>query len=99
VGFEGVHGEALLAGLTLGEPALAVSSGAACSDARAGSSHVLRAMGVPPERAAASVRFSLGRFTTDDDIERAADRVIGEVTRLRALAPSPENSDAIAGAA
>jgi cysteine desulfurase len=88
VGFEGVHGEALLAGFTLGEPALAVSSGAACSDARAGSSHVLRAMGVPPEPAAASVRFSLGRFTTDDEIERAADRVIAEVTRLRNLAPS-----------
>lgn len=87
VGFERVHGEALLAGLTLGEPVLAVSSGAACSDVRAGSSHVLRAMGVPPELAAASVRFSLGRFTGDDEIERAADRTIAEVTRLRDLAP------------
>lgn len=99
VGFEGVHGEALLAGLTLGEPALAVSSGAACSDVRAGSSYVLRAMGVAPELAAASVRFSLGRFTGDDEIERAADRTIEEVTRLRALAPSAEIPDTVAGAA
>ncbi|MES1943801.1 cysteine desulfurase [Salinisphaera sp. PC39] len=99
VGVAGVHGEALLAGLTLGEPALAVSSGAACSDARAGSSYVLRAMGLTPVQAAASLRFSLGRFTTDDDIERAADRVIEEVTRLRALAPSAADPDAIAGAA
>lgn len=88
VGFEGMHGEALRAGLAFGEPALAVSSGAACSDVRAGSSHVLRAMGVPPDVADASVRFSLGRFTGDDDIERAADRTIEEVTRLRALAPA-----------
>lgn len=99
VGVAGVHGEALLAGLTLGEPALAVSSGAACSDARAGSSYVLRAMGLTPARAAASLRFSLGRFTTDDDIERAADRVIEEVTRLRDLAPSAADPDSIAGAA
>lgn len=93
VGFEGVHGEALPAGLTLGEPALAVSSGAACSDVHAGTSHVLRAMGVSPNLAAASVRFSLGRFTADDEIERAADRVIAEVERLRALAPAPERAE------
>lgn len=99
VGFEGLHGEALLAGLALGEPALAVSSGAACSDVRAGSSYVLRAMGVPPDVAAASVRFSLGRFTTDDEIERAADRVIEEVTRLRALAPAEPVAETVAGAA
>lgn len=87
VSVAGVHGAALLMGLTEGGPALAVSSGAACSAAKAESSYVLRAMGCAPRLAAASVRFSLGRTNTPDDVEAAASRTIAEITRLRALAP------------
>lgn len=87
VSVPGVHGAALLTGLTEGDPALAVSSGAACSAARAESSHVLRAMGRSPALAAASVRFSLGVDTTAEDVDAAAARTVDETARLRALAP------------
>lgn len=87
VSVPGVHGAALLAGLTEGVPALAVSSGSACSAARAQSSYVLRAMGRTPALAAATVRFSLGATTTTEAIETAAKRTVAEVKRLRVMAP------------
>lgn len=82
--FRGVDGEAVLH--ELDRVGVEVSTGSACSSGEAGPSHVLTAMGVAPEDAHASVRFSLGREHTDDDIAW-----IGEVTppiveRLRALA-------------
>jgi cysteine desulfurase len=79
--FERIDGNALLASL----PDLAISSGSACTSSRPESSSVLRAMGVPKELAAASVRFSLGRFTTEQEVLRAAARVAEEVVRLRAI--------------
>ena len=81
--FEGVEGEALRASL----PELAVSSGSACSSATQEPSYVLRALGRDDELANASLRFSLGRQTTADDIERAADLVIKQVQWLRELSP------------
>jgi cysteine desulfurase len=81
--FTGVEASALLAALD----DVAVSTGSACSSARPGPSHVLRALGLGQTRALSSVRFGLGRFTTRDEIERAAARVIAEVTRLRELSP------------
>lgn len=81
ISFAGVDGSALLASL----PDLAVSSGSACTSARPEPSAVLRAMGVDRRLAAASLRFSLGRPTTADEVDRAADRVISEVTRLRSI--------------
>ena len=84
----GVHGEALLTGLTHGEPALAVSSGAACSAAKGQSSHVLRAMGRDARSAAASIRFTLGADSDEHCVDRAAERFAAEVERLRALAPA-----------
>jgi cysteine desulfurase len=77
--FDGVEGEALLLALR----DVAVSSGSACSSASIEPSHVLRAIGLSPERAHASVRFGIGRFNTAEEIEFAADRVIATVTRLR----------------
>ncbi|RUL83383.1 cysteine desulfurase family protein [Tautonia sociabilis] len=77
--FEGVEGEALLMGLR----GVAVSSGAACSSAGPESSHVLRAMGVPEELARASLRFGLGRFSTAEDVDRAAIEVAARVRALR----------------
>ncbi len=87
ISVEGVDGEALLAAVTGGEQALAVSSGSACSAARAESSYVLRALGRTPELAGASLRLSLGRFSTQADVDIAADKISWEVNRLRALSP------------
>jgi cysteine desulfurase len=78
--FGGVDGDALLARLD----GLAVSSGSACTSADPQPSHVLRAMGIDESRARASLRFGLGRFTTDEELDRAADIVIAAVTDLRA---------------
>ena len=79
VGFGGIDGETLL--LALDD--LAVSSGSACTSASVEPSYVLRGIGVPDDLAHASVRFSVGRFTTDSDIEHAGRRVAEVVGRLR----------------
>jgi len=82
--FAYVEGESLLMALS----DVAVSSGSACTSATLEPSHVLRAMGVPEPLAHASIRFGLGRFTTDEEIEYAAERVVHEVKRLRKLSPA-----------
>ncbi len=79
--FAGVDGPALLAALD----DIAVSTGSACTAGRAEPSPVLRAMGVAPALAGASLRISLGRFTTAEEVDFAAARIVAEVTRLRAL--------------
>lgn len=86
VSFGGVDGQALM--LALDD--VAVSSGAACTSATAEPSHVLRALGVPPDLARASLRFSLGRFTTADEIDYAAGKVASVVTHLRQHPPAFE---------
>ena len=78
--FVGVDGEALMMGLSRD---LAVSSGAACSASHPEPSHVLIAMGVEETLARASLRFGLGRFTTEDEVDFAAASVIQTVFRLR----------------
>ena len=62
---------------------LAVSGGSACHSARFTPSHVLTAMGLPPELAQASVRFSLGRFTTEAEVDQAIEVFLRVVRRLR----------------
>ncbi len=84
VSFDGVDGEALRMGL----PALAVSSGAACSEGSSEASYVLRALGRDDALAAATLRLSLGRMTTQAEVDFAAEKIIAEVTRLRHLAPT-----------
>lgn len=79
--FAGVDGEMLLTALNR----VAVSSGSACTSATVEPSYVLRAMGVPDELAHSSVRFSVGRFTSMEDIEAAGDHVCEVVQRLRAV--------------
>jgi len=83
VSFEGVEGESLVTALE----EIAVSTGSACSSASGEPSYVLRALGRSTELAQGSLRFSLGRFTTATDIERAGDAVRRAVTRLRGIAP------------
>ncbi|MDX2166818.1 MAG: IscS subfamily cysteine desulfurase [Deltaproteobacteria bacterium] len=80
----GIEGDSLMAAL----PDVALSSGSACTSATLEPSHVLRAIGLDDDAAHASIRFGLGRFTTQADVDYAAARVIDEVRRLRALSPT-----------
>jgi cysteine desulfurase len=84
--FPGVEGEALLIALDL--KGLACSTGAACSSGAVEPSHVLTAIGLPPEEARASLRFSLGRHTTTQEIEFALHVVPAAVEQLRELSPT-----------
>jgi cysteine desulfurase len=84
--FPGVEGEALLIALDL--KGLACSTGAACSSGAVEPSHVLTAIGLPPEDARASLRFSLGRHTTESDIAFALEVVPAAVQQLRKLSPT-----------
>jgi cysteine desulfurase len=81
--FESIDGETLVISLDL--KGLAVSSGAACSSGANEPSHVLLAMGLCAERASSSVRFSLHRMTSEEEVDRAIDLVASQVTRLREL--------------
>jgi cysteine desulfurase len=81
--FAYVEGESLLMALK----EIAVSTGSACTSASLEPSYVLRALGVPDELAHTSIRFGLGRFTTEDEVDYTIKRVVGEVRRLRALSP------------
>jgi cysteine desulfurase len=84
--FPGIEGEALLIALDL--RGLACSTGAACSSGAVEPSHVLTAIGLPPEEARASLRFSLGRHTTPADIDFALNVVPAAVSQLRELSPT-----------
>ena len=84
--FDHIDGEPLVIALDLKR--LAVSSGAACSSGAIEPSHVLTAMGLRPDRARASVRFSLGKQTTQEDIDFALELVPETVARLRELSPA-----------
>lgn len=81
--FVGVEGEAVLH--ELDRAGIEVSTGSACSHALAGPSHVLIAMGLTPDQAHASVRFSLGEDNTEQDVIRIGEVVPPVVQRLRAL--------------
>jgi cysteine desulfurase len=83
VSFNYVEGESLLMGIK----GVAVSSGSACTSASLEPSYVLRAMGRSDELAHSSVRFSIGRFTTVEDIDFTIEQVTQVVTRLRAMSP------------
>ena len=83
VSFEYVEGESLI----LGMAEVAVSSGSACASAKLEPSHVLHALGLNEPLARSSVRFGIGRFNTEQDIDRAFDLLKREVLRLRKISP------------
>jgi len=83
--FDCLEGEAMVIALDL--KGLSVSTGAACSSGAIEPSHVLTAMGLSPERARASVRISLGKQNTADDVDIALQLIPAVVTRLRDLSP------------
>lgn len=77
--FDGYDARDIIASL---QPKLAASTGAACSSGIPEPSHVLRALGLTTEQSEASIRFSFGRFTTDDEIEKATEMVGNALTNL-----------------
>ncbi len=84
ISIEGVDGSALLLGL---QPVVALSSGSACSSNDTSPSHVLKALGHSDKLARASLRFGIGRFNTEEEIDRTARVVIETVSALRRLKP------------
>merc|ERR1712114_7296 len=81
--FHCVEGESLLMALK----DIAVSSGSACTSASLEPSYVLRAIGADEDLAHSSIRFGIGRFTTDEEVDYTAERAIKEVKRLREMSP------------
>jgi cysteine desulfurase len=83
ISFAYVEGEALL----MGVKEIALSSGSACTSATLEPSYVLRALGVGSDLAHSSIRFGLGRFNTDEEVEYTIDRMIKAVNHLREMSP------------
>jgi cysteine desulfurase len=81
--FAYVEGESLLMGIN----DVAVSSGSACTSASLEPSYVLKALGVGEDLAHTSIRFGIGRFNTEEEVDYVANRVIEVVRRLRELSP------------
>src|SRR5699024_9426343 len=81
--FNYVEGESLI----MGVKGIAVSSGSACTSASLEPSYVLRALGRSDELAHSSLRFTFGRFTTEEEVDHAAQKVCQAVTKLRELSP------------
>jgi len=83
ISFAYVEGESLLMGIN----DVAVSSGSACTSATLEPSYVLKALGVGEDLAHTSIRFGIGRFNTEEEVDYVANRVVDTVTRLRELSP------------
>jgi cysteine desulfurase len=83
ISFAYVEGESLLMGIN----DIAVSSGSACTSATLEPSYVLKALGTGDDLAHSSIRFGLGRFNTEAEVDYVADRVVETVSRLRELSP------------
>lgn len=83
ISFAYVEGEALL----MGVKEIALSSGSACTSATLEPSYVLRALGVGSDLAHSSIRFGLGRFTNEEEVDYTANRMVEAVTRLREMSP------------
>ncbi len=84
--FDGIEGEGFVIAMDL--KGISVSTGAACSSGAIEPSHVLTAMGLTPEEARASIRFSLGKQNTDEEVEYVLARIPEVVTKLRELSPA-----------
>ena len=83
VSFNYVEGESLMMGM----PNVAVSSGSACTSATLEPSHVMRALGVSEDLVHTSIRFSLGRFTTDEEVDTATKQCLASAQKLRDMSP------------
>ncbi len=85
IGFKYIEGEAIL--LSMNQFGICASSGSACTSGSLEPSHVLRAMGLPYSVLHGSIRFSLSRYTTQDEIERVIEVLPDTIARLRAMSP------------
>jgi cysteine desulfurase len=85
IAFEYVEGEAIL--LMMNEHGICASSGSACTSGSLEPSHVLRAMGVPFTAAHGSIRFSLSRYTTEEEIDAVIEKTPPIIERLRSMSP------------
>lgn len=85
VSIDFIEGESVLLNLDL--EGICASTGSACSSSSLEPSHVLMALGLPPEKAHCSIRFSLGKWTTEADIDRVLDVLPRIVAKLRAMSP------------
>lgn len=93
--FDGIDGETLLVNLDLA--GIFVSTGSACTAGSVEPSHVLLAMGLPDKRARAAIRFSLGRFTTDAEVDYALSTLPGVVEKLRKASTEIKRAPEAAG--
>ena len=91
VSFEFVEGESILLNLDL--EGISASTGSACSSLSIEPSHILLALGVPPEQAHGSMRFSLGKWTSEEDIDRVLEVLPRIISKLRAMSPLLKNTD------
>jgi cysteine desulfurase len=85
IGFARLEAEAIL--LLLSEQGVCASAGAACTSGSLEPSHVLQAMKIDTKIAHGAIRFSLSRYTTDDEIERTMNILPGVISKLRAVLP------------
>jgi cysteine desulfurase len=85
--FDQIEAEAIL--MLLDQVGICASSGSACTTGSLDPSHVLIAMGLTPERARGSIRFSLGIYNTAEDVDYLLHHVPGIISRLRAVSPTP----------
>ena len=90
VSFEYVEGEATL--LLLDMAGIATSSGSACTTGSAEPSHVLQAMGIPPVTSRGTIRFSLSRYSTEDEVDYILEKLVPIVKRLQTLSPLFDDS-------
>jgi cysteine desulfurase len=90
ISFAYIEGEAMLMGLK----DVAVSSGSACTSASLEPSYVLRALGVDEELAHTSIRFGLGRFNTEEEVDFVVEKVVDKVNKLREMSPLYEMAKA-----
>jgi cysteine desulfurase len=87
VSFPGAEGESILLSLDL--EGIEVSTGSACASGSLDPSHVLVAIGLGPELAHGSIRFSLGKYTTDDEIQYVGEKLPPIISRLRKMSTVP----------
>jgi cysteine desulfurase len=85
ISFKGIEGESIVLSLDL--KGIAVSSGSACTSGSINASHVLIAMGIPPEQAHGAIRFSFGRANSESDLDYILDILEQEIARIRSISP------------